>query len=233
MGRLTFAFIFILGCTNPQEPPPDLKQITQTLANDFATADPEHPLQRIEVSSVPGEEDTFVAIRDWQEHWWGDFVCFGFGNGRIKWTASITEEPDEQSLLEVRALQLPGINWSFIEVFGMTHMGNGNYYLYQLRERALHLVLKTRAVDRHWGDLILIRGNHLQAAYRDLDGDGCSDVELTGVVEEYRDEPSVHEEQPFRVNACKKVFHWHRAQNRFIEDRSQRKGFECYGPNEE
>jgi hypothetical protein len=225
-----FTVFLILGGFQNPENPSQSDPVTRALQADQIAKDPEHPLQRIEVSPFQGVPNVFVAIRDWQERWWGDFVVFCFEDGRIVWTASMTEEPDEQSILIVKGVRLAGFSRPFIEVFGKTHMGNGNYYLYEICGGALRLVLKTHAVDCHWADNNLIRGEHLNPTYRDLNGDGYSDVELIGVVEQFSPDDDVDPVLCFQVNPCRKVFHWNPAQDRFVEDRSQRIGFECYGP---
>jgi hypothetical protein len=186
-----------------------------------------NPIARIDVTPVEGEERVYVARRDWIADWSGDFICFGFGNGKVDWWATVSEPPQEQSILDVRGFRLSGHTSSFVEVFGITHMGNGCYYLYELKERALRLVLRTLAVDQH-RDTNLIRGPRLTVIYRDLNGDGFADVELSGVVEEYTDDS----EDPIRSYPCRKAFLWQPRSHCFVEDRSQRSGFETY-PDEQ
>jgi len=225
MKTLAFGILVMGGCAAlAKDTPEDLKKIADSVQRAAFAEDPEHPLERVEVSAIEGETGIYVAIRDTQPRWWGDFICFKYDRGRIEWVAG-SSAVAEQSILEVRGFKLPGFSWPFVEVFGTTHMGNGSCYLYELRDNALRLVLQTRAVDSHASDLNVIRGGRLTANYRELDGDGRPDVEFLGVVDEYSDDGH---ETLLRSTPCRKVFLWDRRSNRFVEDRAQRKGFESY-----
>lgn len=225
MKRIPVAILMLTGCATESRETPDLTRVTRALSEAACAADPENPLHRIEVSPITGEDQLYVAVRDWITNWSGDFICFKYSGGQIEWTATLSEEPVEQSILEVRGFHLRGFPNPLVEVFGITHMGNGNLYLYELCGRELRLLLLTRAIDQHAG-LNLIRGPHLTVEYRDLDGDGYPDVELTGIVEEYSDDP--HLEAPIRSYPCRKVFLWNPSIHRFLEDRSQSQGFRSY-----
>jgi hypothetical protein len=157
-------------------------------------------------------------------------VVVSFQGGRIQWTVAPSEEDvDEQSFIRARAVRLRGVTGPLVEVFGMTHMGNGNYYLFQLRGRELRLTLKTFAVDTHWPDNNLIQGEHLRPQYLDLNGDGYDDVALTGVVQKFGRDPDADPAPPYQAIPCQKIFHWNPQRERFVEDKSRRFGFECYG----
>jgi hypothetical protein len=196
----------------------------QEVQRGLARTDPD--LERIVVAAVPGRSHTFVAICDTQSEWWGDFRCIGYRRGRVLWTASIEgEEPGEQSIDSVRALRLGGFANPMIEVFGTTHMGHGNCYLYELRGRTLVCVLSTFALDCH-EDLNLIRGGRLDVRYEDLNGDGYQDVIFTGVIDEFEDAPGTPK---IRSTSCRKVFQWVAGRECFVEDRTARVGWDAYG----
>jgi hypothetical protein len=224
---MTICLLLAGGCAFTTKPvASDLRDVAQALSSAALAEFPEDPLHRVVIVPVQGTEDTYVAIRDWIDSWSGDFVCFHYRNGRIEGTATVPEAPTEQSILAVRGFRLNGLPNPVVEVFGITHMGNGCYYLYELAGRELRLLLVTRGVDRH-ADLNLIRGEHLSPRYVDLNGDGFIDVELTGTVEEYDDDP--HIEAPLCSYPCRKVFHWNPTSRLFVEDLSQREGFQSYG----
>jgi hypothetical protein len=112
-----------------------------------------------------------------------------------------------------------------VEVFGTTHMGHGNCYLYELRGKTLRCVLSTFALDRH-RDGNLIRGGRLDVAYADVNGDGFADAVFTGTIDEYDDEKDDRGEKVTSSTPCRKVFLWGRAEGRFVEDRGARVGWE-------
>jgi hypothetical protein len=101
-------------------------------------------------------------------------------------------------------------------------MGHGHYYLYELRGRSLKCLLKTFAVDSH-ADCNLIRGDTLDVSYTIY---AATEITFTGIIDEYDDDP--HNQRPIASTPCRKVFRWHRNEDRFIEERSQRFGFEAY-----
>jgi hypothetical protein len=204
----------------------DLPTLTAGVVGAAAQEHPAAPVVRVEVSPVEGETDLYVALRDWEAHWWGDFIAFRFAAGAILWTTAPAEDdrPGEQSILSVRGFRLPGFSDPFVEVFGQTHMGNGDFYLYLWQGRNLRPVLRTRAVDRHYPDVTVLRDGRLQAAYRDLDGDGIPEVILSGFIDELP--PEDHEGRPLRSTPCRKVFAWGSQDARFSEDSRRRLGFE-------
>jgi hypothetical protein len=226
MKSFVLAFLLVEGCTAAsQSATPDLAEIAKAMMDESWAADPDHAFVRVEVFPVPGEKDLYVAIEDTWAHGFGTFACFKYERGRFLWFAGVSDAPGEQSILEVRGVRLPGFPHPFVEVFGTTHMGNGDCYLYALEAENLRLVLKTRAVDNHQ-DQNLIRGPHLTVDYRDLNGDGYADVEFTGIVEEYSEDARI--ETPLRWTPCRKVFLWDPKADRFVEDKSKRRGFETY-----
>jgi hypothetical protein len=184
-------------------------------------------LQRIEVHRVPGRPDLFAAVCDTETHWWGTFCVLAMADGNIAWTATFDGEgPTEQSILRIRPLRLKGFSNPLIEVFGTTHMGHGDYYLYELRGRTLKCLLKTFAVDSH-ADCNLIRGDALNVSYTiTAAAAAATEITFTGIIDEYDDGP--HNRRPIASNPCRKVFRWQQNEDRFVEEKSQRCGFEAY-----
>ncbi len=147
-------------------------------------ANSENILTRALVYPVPESESLFVAICDSIVQWWGRVCFLEYVDGQIVWQADCNEWIVEQSVYRVRAISNPNGDGHLIEVFGMTHMGNGSYYLFELVGRSFKNVLKAWAVDVHTGDWKTIRKDILAPEFEDVDGDGYLDVVLTGVIDE-------------------------------------------------
>jgi hypothetical protein len=228
MRLLALVVLSFIGCAEPSVTPavnPNL--VSLDVSEALVSLEAEGTPHRLEVRAVEGESDLYVAVRDWQTRWWGDFLCFRAQGGRIQWIAEVPDEPTEQSILAARGFRLKGFRGSLVEVFGMTHMGNGSYYLYELVGDTLQLLLETRAVDRHWADGNLIRGDHLDVTYHGSTQSGGMEVVFTGIVDQYP--PGDDIENPIRSTPCRKVFIWNDRLHRFEEDKNQRQGFESYG----
>lgn len=139
-------------------------------------------IERIELVKFDQDEDLFVALFDSQAHWWGDFVVFCADGSDLRWVATIPEkdEPLAAYGVSARGFRLPGFPEPFVEVVWSSHRGNGDVYLYELREQRLRLVLSATAVDRERTEGSVFRGGVLSRSYADVDGDGHLDVSLTG-----------------------------------------------------
>ena len=183
--------------------------------------DSDHPLETIEIFPVPDSSDCCLAICDHQRRWWGFFGLYKLQDGRVLGQAECEEQPSEQSVRWVRGLNLAGFSRPIIEVYGMTHMASGSLYLYELRNQTLVLLLRTRAVDAHWGDGETFQDGRLMAEYPDLNGDGIADLLLNGEVEE---RPGRLGEVVVAKHACQKGFLWNSTSGKFEEDRARRIG---------
>ena len=192
MPRLLLALtLCAAGCGGPPAEPsprvPDdtLSLLRQAIRQRLAGA-LDVTLERVELSRFEEDADLYVALFDWQARWWGDFVVFCAADGELRWTAVVSEEdePAANYGVSARGFRLPGFPDPLVEVFWSSHMGNGSLYLYEVRDRSLHLLLETTAVDNHWGgDGCIFRGGTLSASYQDVDGDGLSDLTLSGFMD--------------------------------------------------
>ncbi len=183
-----------------------------SVGNIILASDPK--LVTVVAVPIEGVDSAYVAKCDYQTDWWGYFTCVGVIDGMIVWEARPREEqePDEQSILS--ASSPSHVKWKcpLIEVYGQTHQGNGDFYLYEFKNRSLTLLLKTRAVDRNDSEGRILRGGRLTASYEDLNHDGLSDVVLHGYLSE-------SETDPFSMSRpVRKVFVWDVDRNALIED---------------
>jgi hypothetical protein len=239
----------IAGCTHRPNPrvrtqtaPATQPSPAQGAIETLLLGDPD--LKRIELSAVVSQPDRlwaepvdaprlYVARCDTEPRWWGYFCVVAVEDGRLVWTASPQgdDEPGEQSIDAARGFILPGFEHPLVEVFGTTHMGNGNYYLYQLdpAARSLRLLLKTRAFDSHVGDGEAFKNRRLHPRYEDVSDDGRVDVVLEGTIEEY-EEDDFDRDHLIRSRPCRKVFVWDAREQRFSEDVARRVGFGAKGP---
>jgi hypothetical protein len=181
------------------------------------------PLNRVDVFPVVDRPDIKIAICDYQREWSGFFGVYGLAGDAVAWQAQAAVEPMEQSIHQVRSLRLAGFTGPIFEVTGITHMGNGNLYLYELRDKKLELLLTTRMVDFN-ADPFQFQHGLLEVDYRDIDGDGITDLALQGVVEDRGD----NGDQVIASRPCRKVFLWNVARKQFVEDLSRRQGFDGY-----
>ena len=163
----------------------------------------------------------------WCGKWWGFFGLYKYKVDSIVWAAQIADAPEEQSVDSVRGVALKQMSGPVVEVFGQTRMGNGSLYLYVLQGRDLKLLLKTRAVDYH-KNFDLFRGGKLKVNYKDVNGDGSTDVILTGVVN-YFDDDGPNPEMVIGSKTCKKVFVWDEKHNVFLKDPAMGEGLDICG----
>lgn len=87
---------------------------------------------------------------------------------------------------KLRAFSHPLWEGVIVEAYGMTHMGNGSYYLLHVHHGRIETLIQTRAVDAHvGGDGAALQESDdfvMPARYYDFDKDGFTDVVLKGRV---------------------------------------------------
>ena len=186
----------------------------------------ENNLQTITVFPMPDHPELCLAICDYQREWWGFFGVYGLEVGKIVWQAECSDPPAEQSIRWLRGLKLDGFACPIVEVYGQTHMGNGNLYLYELVNQKLVKILETRAVDCHLnGDAQTFKGGRLLSRYLDLNEDGVADLLLTGEIEQHgMDDDKANEYVVLSTFPCQNAFLWNSASHRYEEDLSRRIG---------
>lgn len=182
-------------------------------------------LVRFDSKPVEGAANSFVAIIDWDVRWWGIWCCFEVVNGKLR--NVFFGDQSEQSMYRIRGYKerrFPGV---IVEGYGMTHMGNGSYYLWHVHRGKADALIDTRAVDRHWGgDGYVLENDVLAVRYEDVDGDRHPDVILEGreaLRVEHAWEPL---DRPFYD--VRKVFVWNPAREQFEFDRNRFIGRYCW-----
>lgn len=143
------------------------------------------------------DKSNFLAIIERQKDWWEDLEVGKLEVGIIKWL-EFEQPPTEASIFSARWVKLMGYNQPVLEVYGETHMGNGDLYLYKFDSGKMSLIFQTYAVDEYedhrWAPenyqkygygtcSEVYRDGKLSVYYDDLNSDGISDIELKGVVD--------------------------------------------------
>ena len=189
-------------------------------------------LKDVTIIKFSADPNLFITILVREKDWWEDIQIVNFSNGHILWTAKFDTLPSSQSILSARQISLKGIAFPLIEVFDVTHQGNGYYYLYELKEKKAILITQTRAVDwsfdmgleinHKFNYSIIYKGGKLTTFYKDVNNDGVTDIILKGTIQVFEsDWKTKLKEYP-----AQKVLVYSTTKKRFIEDLKQRKGFD-------
>ncbi len=140
----------------------------------------------VRLQSVEGEPSLVLGLVDYGWATPADFQVLGLERGRIAWFSERSDDGLRCDrclpwIRSMRTLHIPGFEGLAIETYETTHMGNGDFHLYQLAGRRLRLVACAHARSffvlegRYWGGV-------LEPEYADRDGDGRVDVVLSGTL---------------------------------------------------
>lgn len=195
---LLLVSVISIGCAS------DKRSDAQDIERFLRDRDP--TLKTVKVTQATGWPGRFVAICDWEDAWWGTFACVTDRRGHLS-DVTLEGEPEqfptEQSIAKIRALRHSSIPNPLVEVFGMTHMGNGSCYLYEWQGDRLRPLLNTWAVDSH-DDGRVIRGGFLNLAYEDVNADGHADAVFTGIIDDIEESG----EKVIGSHSFRKVAYW-------------------------
>ena len=185
-------------------------------------------LEAIQIISCKSEPDLFIIILVRQDDWWEDIRVVKFKNGKILHTLKFDTLPTSPAILSARQISLIGFYNPLIEVFDITHNGNGFYYLYELQGQKLKLIASTIAVDYHDDGSLeienhkycsrLFKDGKLKPTYLDINKDGIVDIKLTGEIEITGNNYSTK-------YFAKKVLKYDKIKRKFVEDLKLREGF--------
>ncbi|MDD4476731.1 MAG: hypothetical protein PHY40_01070 [Patescibacteria group bacterium] len=147
----------------------------------------------------------FLAQIEWERDWWEEIKVGNVKNKNINWLP-IDKLPGEQAILSARFISLEGFGNPLVEIYGLTHVGHGSLYIYEIKNDKLNLLFETHAVDINpdikwspdnfkkygYGNCGEIFSNDkLASEYKDTNKDGNSDLILSGtkkIICEIRDE---------------------------------------------
>jgi len=243
---LCMCVLALAGCVVPSHELPrpraypitDRPDIYEALADYYASPpDGGKPIElvHVELFRFSARTKHFAAIVDWEKNWWGEFVVFEYDDDKIQWVATVDQMPTEQSILAIKPATLPGFDGPMLEVFGQTHMGHGNFYLYHfdIDNRKLELKLKTFAVDNHQ-DGTLIRGGKLTPVYYApgrLRHQG--NIVFVGIIDYYPEDAPVDDPgEPIKARRAYKMFYYSTGQGRYITEPDDWQGLSDYEGHE-
>ena len=116
-------------------------QYTHLLANVVSTVKYE-----TEEILAPFDSSLRASIVIREKDWWESLEVYRVLDER-KVLITLSESPGEPSILLAQFRQLGDSSLPFLEVYGITHMGHGDLYIYKIVDREALLVLKVTAVD--------------------------------------------------------------------------------------
>jgi hypothetical protein len=206
---------------------------TELHAQDFITfyKAKDSSIKAVEVHHCKFDRSLFINIIVWEKDWWEELSIAKTTNQKIAWEVRANLIQEEQSIRSVRQIKIKGLPGIFIEVYGETHMGNGSYYLFELKNRRLLLKANTRSVDRGYegstslpGDGRLyntvFKNEQLVSTYIDINKDGISDIVFKGTLLITDDYGNI-----IASRRVRKVLIYRKNKGAFVEDKKLRLGF--------
>ncbi|MEK7089174.1 MAG: hypothetical protein AAB913_03530 [Patescibacteria group bacterium] len=167
--------------------------LREKILNYHKQVDPEEDIEDIQVDALY-DSSLFWDIVENEKDWWEYLEIGKIKNDKIRWL-DINQAPHENSILSVAWLELEGFKEPILEVYAITHMGNGNIYLYKVENNKAKLFFTTFGASGYWalGDSNdnyknygywncgeMYAGDKLLSEYYDLNNDNISDLILTG-----------------------------------------------------
>lgn len=209
----------------------------KTTIKDSLTRGEKGNLEEILVYPNWNDPSLFSTILVREKDWWENIKVGRYQSGSIKWL-KMEDAPGEQSVLGAEFVRLEGFDGPLLEVYGQTHAGHGSFYLYEIGDNEVKLLLNSPAVDinndTRWlpeserkygyencGEIF--SGGKLASSYRDLNRDGISDVLLSGAQEivcvKDPERSEFDKDNKTRVAdiPAKKIFLWDKDKKVFLE----------------
>lgn len=95
-----------------------------------------------EIVNSPFDNDLRAVIEVSDQDWW-ELLSLYVGENEVP----LFELPSEQSIYSARLIRIGDSSADFLEVYGVTHDGHGNFYLYEISNQQAILKIKEVAVD--------------------------------------------------------------------------------------
>ncbi|MFA6424017.1 MAG: hypothetical protein WCV83_01735 [Candidatus Magasanikbacteria bacterium] len=196
--------------------------------NDQIIKEQNQEIDGIELS-YSKDKKYFLAQIEQEKDWWEKFGVGRLVKENIHWL-TIDKPLDgpfgEQAILSAKFVDLKEFGNPLVEIYGLTHIGHGFLYIYEIKDDELNLLFKSPAVDfnpdTRWapgnykkygygtcGEIFV--GGKLASDYKDVNNDGISDIILSGtqeiICESEGDFAAIHE---FKVATIpvKRIFLW-------------------------
>lgn len=218
---MNFSFILCLLALS-------LTSTSQSLRKQLLRLDKQ--LRDVQIIKCKDDSTLFIAIMVTEKDWWENLYLGRCQNGKLTDTIKIDSLPSSQSIYAAKQVTLEGIDKPLIEVFDVTHQGNGYYYLYEITGNKARLIALTRAVDWNFDGGYMYNNKYCSAIYKsgtlkpeyaDINKDGFTDIILKGTIQVFdSDDKTILKQYP-----AKKVLLYNSKKGRFIEDLKLRKGF--------
>ena len=148
------------------------------------------------IESYKNNPSLVLGVIEWDKDWWEDLRVGIVRDRSVEWL-EIEEPPTEQSILSARFVQVKGFSNPIIEIYGQTHMGHGNIYIYEVEDNKIRSIFTNSAVDIHHENVWKpgntkkygygycsqeFENGKLYSNYADINNDGVSDLTLTGKI---------------------------------------------------
>ena len=146
---------------------------------------PDHKINGINQDTIAysQQKDVLLIIDEDEPGWWEEAYL-------ITPDTTLWLPVSSQSILSVQFVHISDEQTIYIELFDITHMGNGFYYLFAYSGKTLTLLLTTRAVDRQMENMgneidssLILKNDKLDCIYIKNNTSPLPDILLTGAAQ--------------------------------------------------
>ena len=184
-------------------------------------------LTDVEIKQFKQEESLFFVLKIQEQGWLETLEICKYQDGKILWQARFNPSLNGQSIESFRDIKISGLDQICIEIYDISHKGNGSIYLYTLNNQSLTCILKTYTLDTNFdynynelGYSRLFKGGKLKVKYKDINQDQIDDIILFGKAQIYGKNEKIVKKYP-----VKKVFIFNQEQFRYEVDLNKCTGF--------
>ena len=177
-------------------------------------------LTDVEIKQFKQDESLFFVLKIQEQGWFETLEIYKYQDGKILWQAAFNPSMNGQSIESFRDIKISGLDQICIEVYDISHKGNGSIYLYTLNNQILTRLLDTYALDTNFdynynelGYSRLFKGGKLKVKYKDINQDQIADIILYGKAQIYGKNEKIVKKYP-----VKKVFIFNQKKFRYEVD---------------